>query len=229
MAYTQDERMCQVSRPLGDNVLLLAELNAHESISQPFFFDLQLLSEKDDVDFGALIGKPLSVHLTLANGNERYFHGIVSRFSQGASVSDFTSYRAEVVPFLWLLRRRAGCRIFQHKSAPDIIKAILAETGFSDYEFQLSGEHPRARVLRAVPRERPRLHLAPLGGRRHLVLLQAHREGAHAGVLRLAERERAVPGPDELRLCAARATRPGPERASQLAHGAGVRGRQGTP
>ena len=142
MPFTQDERMCQVSCPLGDNVLLLAELNAQESISQPFFFDLHFVSEKDDVSFGALIGKPISIHLTLANGNARYFHGICSRFSQGASVGDFTAYRAEVVPFLWLLRRRMGCRIFQHLSAPDIIKKILGETGFSDYEFQLSGEHP---------------------------------------------------------------------------------------
>ena len=142
MAYTQDERMCQVSCPLGDNVLLLAELNAQESISRPFFFDLQLMSVKDNLAFGALIGKPLAIHLELASGSERYFHGIVSRFSQGPSVSDLTSYRAEVVPFLWLLRRRMGCRIFQHKSVPDIIKKILGETGFSDYEFQLSGEHP---------------------------------------------------------------------------------------
>jgi len=142
MAYTQDTRMCQVSSPLGDDVLLLAQLNAHEAISSPFFYDLELMSERDDIDFAAVIGKPMAVHLTLANGNERYFNGIVSRFSQGPAADRFTSYHAEVVPWIWLLRRRAGCRIYQHKTVPDIIKALLAETGFGDVEFQLSGDFP---------------------------------------------------------------------------------------
>ena len=141
MAYTQDTRMCQVTSPLGDNVLLLSELNAHESISSPFNYDMHFVSQAEDIDFAAVIGKPLTVHLTLSSGNERYFHGIVSRFSQGSAEGGFSSYRAEVVPWISLLKRRASCRI--HKgTVPDIIKALLDETDFGDVEFQLSGEFP---------------------------------------------------------------------------------------
>jgi type VI secretion system secreted protein VgrG len=135
MAYTQEERICRVSSPLGDDVLLLTGMNAVESLSNPFYFDMHFLSQTEDIDFAAVVGKPLCVHLTLGNGNERYFHGIVSRFSQGSPEGGFASYRAEVVPWISLLRRRAGCRIFQHKTVPDIIKAVLAETGFGDVEF----------------------------------------------------------------------------------------------
>jgi len=142
MAYTQADRMCQVKSPLGDDVLLLAEMTAHESISGPFVYELQLLSETDDIDFAAVIGKPLAVHLKAANDKERWYHGIVSRFAQGPSQGRFASYSAEVVPWIWLLRRRAGCRIFKPKPAPDIIRELLAETDFGDVEFQLVGEFP---------------------------------------------------------------------------------------
>jgi type VI secretion system secreted protein VgrG len=142
MAYTQEERICQVSSPLGGEALLLADMSARESISSPFYFDMHFLSQTEDIDFAAVIGKPLCVQVTLGNGNDRYFHGIVSRFSQGSAEGGFASYRAEVVPWISLLRRRAGCRIFQHKTVPDIIKAVLTETGFGDVEFQLAGDFP---------------------------------------------------------------------------------------
>ncbi len=142
MAYTQNQRMCQVSSAAGDGVLLLTAMSAWEAVSQPFHFTLDLISERDDLDFGAVIGKPLTVSCVLDSGNERHFHGIVSRFSQGPPAGGFAAYRAEVVPWIALLRRRAGCRIFQKKKVPDIIKALLAETGYTDVDDQLSGDFP---------------------------------------------------------------------------------------
>jgi type VI secretion system secreted protein VgrG len=142
MAFTQEERICQVTSPLGESALLLAHMTAQESISNPFFFQMHFVSQTEDIDFAAVIGKPLCVQLALENGSGRYFHGIVSRFSQGSAEGGFASYRAEVVPWISLLRRRAGCRIFQHKTVPAIIKALLAETDFGDVEFQLSGSFP---------------------------------------------------------------------------------------
>jgi hypothetical protein len=59
MAYTQDERMCQVTSPLGENVLLLTALSARESLSNPFFFDMQFVSATEDIDFAAVVGAPL--------------------------------------------------------------------------------------------------------------------------------------------------------------------------
>ncbi|MEX2208184.1 MAG: type VI secretion system tip protein TssI/VgrG [Myxococcota bacterium] len=142
MAYSQEAQICQVSSPLGDDALLLADMSARESISKPFVFDMHFLSQTEDIDFAAVIGKPLCVQLTLGNGNQRYFHGVVARFSQGSAEGGFASYRAEVVPWISLLRHRAGCRIFQHKTVPDIIKAVLTETDFGDVEFQLAGDFP---------------------------------------------------------------------------------------
>jgi type VI secretion system secreted protein VgrG len=44
-----------------------------------------------------------------------------------------------VVPWLWFLGRTTDCRIFQHKSVPDIVQQIFKDLGFTDFKVQLQG------------------------------------------------------------------------------------------
>ncbi len=53
------------------------------------------------------------------------------------------TYRAEVVPWPWLLTRTTDCRIFQNLSTPDIITKIFGDFGFSDYKLELKGSFPK--------------------------------------------------------------------------------------
>ena len=142
MAYTQKERMCRMVSPLGDDVLLVERLRAREAVSSLFSVELDLVSETDDIEFEQIVGKPVTVSLELDNGKERHFHGIVSRFAHGASQGRFSAYRAEVVPALWLLTRRVGCRIFQHLSVPDIARKLFGELGVSEVKLELSKSYP---------------------------------------------------------------------------------------
>jgi type VI secretion system secreted protein VgrG len=142
MAYTQKERMCRVTSPLGDDVLLVERMRAREAVSSLFTFELELLSETDDIAFDQIVGKPVSVSVELKNGKHRHFHGLVSRFSQGQSHGRFSAYRAELVPALWLLTRRSGCRIFQHLSVPDIAKKLFAELGVTEVKYELQKSYP---------------------------------------------------------------------------------------
>src|SRR5262249_49429177 len=140
MAYTQDNRRIAVTTPLGKDVLLLRGLSGHESVSQLFSFDLDLVSEVDRaIDFDKIVGKRVTVTVKHAGGT-RYFNGIVRRFSQGPSTTAFASYRAEIVPWLWLLTQTADCRIFQKKSIPDIIQQIFKDLGFTDFKLDLRGK-----------------------------------------------------------------------------------------
>ena len=140
LAYTQDNRRIGIGTPLGKDVLLLSSFQGEEGISRLFRFDLELLSENESIDFDALVGKNVTFWVVLADGSERYFNGQVSRFSQGARDSDFTSYHAEVVPWLWFLTRTSDCRIFQNKKAPAIIQQIFTDFGFKDYALRLYGD-----------------------------------------------------------------------------------------
>src|SRR6267378_969151 len=139
MSYTQTDRIISISTPLGNDALLLRAFTGYEAISQLFRFDLDLLSEKPSISFDSIVGKPVTLNAVLADGSERYWSGYVSRFAQGANDGRFTSYRAEMVPWLWFLTRTADCRIFQNKKAPDIIQTIFQDLGFTDFSLRLHG------------------------------------------------------------------------------------------
>jgi type VI secretion system secreted protein VgrG len=75
-------------------------------------------------------------------GQEPERHPILRvRIGQGEQDKEFTHYRAEIVPSLFLLTRKAQSRIFQRLTVPDILKKVLV--GF-DVKYDIQGTfHPR--------------------------------------------------------------------------------------
>jgi type VI secretion system secreted protein VgrG len=148
MANTQVYRHFAFASPLGDDVLVLNQINGREGISQLFQFDLDLLSNDPAIDFDAIIGKNVTVRLRQADGTDRFFNGIVSRFTQagtatsGTEADIMTAYHAEMVPWLWLLTRTADCKIFQLATAPDIIMQVFGTYGFGNVRNNLQGTYP---------------------------------------------------------------------------------------
>jgi type VI secretion system secreted protein VgrG len=135
--YVQAERPLTVSTNLGKDALLLVGLLGHESISQLFNFQLDVLAENTtDVAFDKLLGQKVIATLLLASGKRRYFSGLCNRVTQGMRDPDFTGYRLEIVPQFWLLSRRAQSRIFQHITVPDILKKVLAGL---DVRYEIQG------------------------------------------------------------------------------------------
>jgi type VI secretion system secreted protein VgrG len=124
--YTQQNRLLQVTTPLAPDTLLLRSFSGSEALSRLFQFQLEMLAEKDKaVAFDQLIGQKITVRLKLLNDEERYFNGIVSRFSHSGRDENFIHYRAEMVPQFWILTKRHRSRIFQHMTVPDILKQVL--------------------------------------------------------------------------------------------------------
>jgi type VI secretion system secreted protein VgrG len=141
--YAQKSRPLQVTTPLADDALLVTGFQGTEQISHLFSFELSLIAANSTaIDFSKLMGNDIT--LSVATPEEdgvtgwRYVNGICACFSQGNRNEEFTSYYAEVVPKVWLLTRRAQCRIFQQKSVPVILKEVLK--GF-DCDFQLRGQY----------------------------------------------------------------------------------------
>ncbi len=113
-----------VESPLGD-ALSLNGFSGREGLSQLFSLELDLIAGNDAPDvFRGLLGQPVSVQ-----AGPRHFDGICSRISQGESNTGFTAYRAEVVPWLWLLTRNRNSRSFQNLSVPDIAQRVAADIG----------------------------------------------------------------------------------------------------
>jgi type VI secretion system secreted protein VgrG len=141
MPATQDHRFAKITSSLGTDTLLFYRMTGAESLSEPFEFQLEMLSEKPDIDPNSILGKALSVNLVLPSGAPRYFHGHVCRFGRTGIKGRFYRYGATLRPWLWFLSRAHNCRIFQQETVPDIIKKVLSAHGFSDFKLSLSGTH----------------------------------------------------------------------------------------
>ena len=149
MAYTQENRLIAIDTPLGKDALLLAGFKGIEKISGLFSFGLNLLSENHNITFEDIIGKNVTVSIILADGDKRFFNGIISSFSQGRGGGEaggdphFSHYAATMVPWLWLLKRTADSRIFQKLSVPDIVEKIFTEKEFLDYKLPLNDSYDK--------------------------------------------------------------------------------------
>jgi type VI secretion system secreted protein VgrG len=139
--YIQDNLKLQIATPLGPNKLLLQSLRGEEHISGLFQFNLEMVSEDNALDFQGIVGKAVTVMLSLTDKTKHYFNGIVGRFVQEETNVRLTRYHAEIHPWLWLLTKTADCRIFQNKSVPDIIKSIFSDLGFTDFRDDLKNSY----------------------------------------------------------------------------------------
>lgn len=131
---TQAERLMVLDTPLDPDLLLISSFTASEAISGLFRYDIEMLVERSkaaSVKAKELIGEKFTVHLAISNDYEnsprRHFNGIVSRFTQGHADRRFIHYRAEVVPWLWLMTQSHDCRIFQDLSTLEIVKKLFDE------------------------------------------------------------------------------------------------------
>lgn len=138
MATTQKHRIVSVKSPLGEDVLLFRQMTAREELGRLSEFHLDLLSENESIKMEDVLGKKITVKMTLREGGERFFNGYVSRFAQIERVQGLAHYEATLKPWLWFLTRTADCRIFQDKTIPDIIKEIFRDHGFSDFKESLN-------------------------------------------------------------------------------------------
>ncbi|WP_218422083.1 type VI secretion system tip protein TssI/VgrG [Stutzerimonas stutzeri] len=114
----------------------LLEFRGREAISQPYRFELELVSERPDLDLQAVLHKPAFLALDPAG---KGIHGLVHRIAQGESGKRQTRYRLTLVPQLAYLAHRTNQRIFQHLTVPQIIAQVLEEHGIQAdaYRFQL--------------------------------------------------------------------------------------------
>ncbi|HET8781830.1 MAG TPA: type VI secretion system tip protein TssI/VgrG, partial [Pyrinomonadaceae bacterium] len=102
-----------------------------------FQFTLEMVSEDNAIDFKSIVGKSVTVTLTLGNDVEHHLNGIVGRFVQEETNLRLTRYFADIHPWLWMLTKTSDCRIFQNKSTPEILEAVFSDLGFTDFRNDL--------------------------------------------------------------------------------------------
>lgn len=146
---TETDRFLQVTTPLPDGTFVLQSFAGTEALSRPFEYRLVLMSSQEDVDISQLLNAAVTINMTLADGTQRPFNGIISQVRQKeASTEDLFAYEATLVPSVWLLSLTDDCKVFQSQSVPDIVSAILSSANVT---FQMPSSWPSERTY--APRD----------------------------------------------------------------------------
>src|SRR3954470_21567886 len=114
--------------PHADGELALIEFDFSESISHPFALEVLAAAAPDvTVDEAGLLHEDAHLLLHLDDGSARHIHGMVARVSRwnegGGPQGD--RFHFTVVPHLWKLQHTLRSRIFQDKTAVQIVQKIL--------------------------------------------------------------------------------------------------------
>ena len=142
MSITQDTRPLSVATSPDDSGLVLLRVNWTERLGRPFQGELDLVSEKGDIDPLDLLKQPVSIRLGDGDGSPAYLHGYVSAFGQTGFNRGLYDYHASVVPWFGLLKHVGGSQIFQQQTVVDIAKAVIESRGFTgELEDRLTGTY----------------------------------------------------------------------------------------
>lgn len=141
VVYTQVGRPLTLNTPLGPNHLLPDGFHAWEMISRPYRVTVTARAKRGtEIPFEQILGRPAALRVAAPRRHERYFHGIVGRFTQGGTDNEFTHYRLELVPHLWLLTQKFQSRIFVRLSTVEILKEVLGDI---PREMNLHDHYPK--------------------------------------------------------------------------------------
>ena len=118
------------------------EFRGREAISQPYRFELEVVSERPDIDLQGLLHQSTFLAFTADGAG---IHGQLHSVAQGQSGKRLTRYRLVVVPRLAYLAHRTNQQIYQQLSVPQIVAQVLEANGIQAgaYRFQLgSTQYP---------------------------------------------------------------------------------------
>ncbi len=113
-----------------------------EGINQQICATVEFTSENREVELKDIVGTTINLEMEIAEDEMRQYFGMCISAQFLGSHSGIAHFSAEIRPWLWFLTRSQECRVYQNKSAPDIILEILGDYGFSaDVEDLLTGTY----------------------------------------------------------------------------------------
>ncbi|MEE8627599.1 MULTISPECIES: type VI secretion system Vgr family protein [Methylobacterium] len=132
--YTQAGRLMAIDTVLGEDVLLLERLEVEEGINRLFTIQARVRAQRDEVRPDEIVGTAADLALTLADGSQRVWNGLVTDLHEGPIVTrGARQYALTLRPRLWLMSQRSDCRIFLTQSTLEVVETLCAEHGIRDY------------------------------------------------------------------------------------------------
>ena len=120
------------------DVYEVLSLEGTEELGRPYLFTVHLRASSEDTDSRSLLGRDVHVLLSRA-GHARTFCGIVTRVVIHRESHARQTSTVEIRPALEALRLTTNTRIFQRKTALEILETVLTE-GLRPYRRELDIE-----------------------------------------------------------------------------------------
>jgi type VI secretion system secreted protein VgrG len=139
----QSDRVADFTTPLGKDVLVLINVNGSEGLGELFEFNIEALSEQENLDFDKALGQGCTLKLKAYAGKDRIYNGILVQAQSFGKREDYHRYKMVLRPWLWLLGHKADCRIFLDKDVKDVIKDVFTKAGFNDFEFRTNSDYDK--------------------------------------------------------------------------------------
>ena len=148
---SRDSALLLLTSPLGDDTLPFQEGTLHaismavqERLSTPFEIDITAVSTRRAIDPNVLLNQPVTLTVRRRDGLDRIFNGIVRQVDAvGFAQRSRWQYRLVAVPLLWFLSQSTDCRIYQQKTAVEILQLLFAENGIEPVDFRIFGSRPK--------------------------------------------------------------------------------------
>lgn len=131
---TFQNRSLKLECKVPSSKVVLKNAKVIEGLSQLTETRVEMLCNDENVDLQDFVGESMTLTLEEETGDGKVEH----HFSGICISAEFVGYYqgdlhlvAEVRPWLWFLTRTSENRIFQDKTAPEIIKSVLGDYGFT--------------------------------------------------------------------------------------------------
>ncbi|WP_394777958.1 type VI secretion system Vgr family protein, partial [Undibacterium sp.] len=132
-AFSGESRLYALSLPnppegsgIIDSSLLVEGFSAREELHGTGMRDVVLLSVSAHLELKHLIGQVASLQVGLSDGTRTSFTGLVNQAAMLGSDGGLARYRIRLVPWIWLLSQSHTSRVWQDKSAIEIVESVFS-------------------------------------------------------------------------------------------------------
>jgi type VI secretion system secreted protein VgrG len=118
----------------------VTRVEVEEGISRPFRIRVEGVTNQVDMDPDTLVKTIATVTCSRSTFPDRFWSGMVrSAGTAGTDKPGLQTLSIEIVPTFWFTGQTEDCRIWQDKTAQQILTDVLNENGITDVEWRCQG------------------------------------------------------------------------------------------
>lgn len=142
----QQNRLIKLDTPLGEDILLPQRVFGHERLGRSYEYTVDCLAVRDDIELKRMIAQPVTLWTQQADRSYSPVHGYVHTIKRLGSDGQLTFCQMSFAPWLHFLKFRRDARIWQEKTADDILVDVFNghPEACGNFRFDLT-QHTSAR------------------------------------------------------------------------------------